>query len=297
MLISPTVDPQARSGPRMFGRWLAGGRLEPPGLLFEQAPDWRRAGAARLIRVVRSALAVHVEDLLPAVAASVTVVHAERDVITSHAYAARLAAGHDHARLVVVPGATHSWPYADRRPLRRPRRAGARMTAALAPEEVVASFDSATVLHAGLAAALRGAPFPHLGNGPAAAAAIRAGGRLPWPILRRLYTRIGASEGIDPRRLGDVDLAAVADGWPTATRGGATRPRSIGSSNGALAHLAAAMQVPWLPGTVLVPVSRDRGPAASRPTRCASASASRRGCWTRTRTWCCTTCTTRSRTS
>ena len=131
---------------------------------------------------------------------------------------------------------------------------------ALAPEKVVASFDSATVLHAGLAAALRGSPFPHLGHGPVAAAAIRTGGRLPWPVLRHLYTRIGAAEGIDPRRLGAVDLAAVArwlaDGYPRRRYPAIM----IGSSNGALAHLAAAMQVPWLPGTVLVPVSRTGDP-------------------------------------
>ena len=34
----------------------------------------------------------------------------------------------------------------------------------------------------------------------------------------------------------------------------------IGSTNGALAHLAAAMQVPWLPGTVLIPVDRVADP-------------------------------------
>ena len=113
VLVSPTVDSQARDVPRILGRWLAGGRLEPAGLLLEQAPDWRRAGPARLARVVRSALAVHIEQLLPAVAAPVTVVHAEHDVITSHAYAARLAAADGHGQLVVVPGATHSWPYAD----------------------------------------------------------------------------------------------------------------------------------------------------------------------------------------
>lgn len=130
----------------------------------------------------------------------------------------------------------------------------------LAPLDVVASFDSATVLHAGLAAALRGRPFPHLGHSSRTAAAIRVAGRLPWPILRRLYTRIGASEGIDPTRLADVDLAAVA-----ATLAGAYPPRRypaalIGASNGALTHLAAALQIPWLPGTVLVPVARTGDP-------------------------------------
>jgi hypothetical protein len=125
---------------------------------------------------------------------------------------------------------------------------------------VVASFDSATVLHAGLAAALRGLPFPHLGNNAAAGAAVRVAGRLPWPMLRTLYTRLGAAEGIPPDRLGDVDLGAVAqwltDGLPRRRYPAAL----IGSTNGALVHLAAAMQVPWLAGTVLIPVDRVADP-------------------------------------
>jgi hypothetical protein len=130
----------------------------------------------------------------------------------------------------------------------------------LPPAKVVASFDSASVLHAGLAAALAGRPFPHLGNNAAAAAAIRVGGRLPWPLLRRLYTRIGASEGIAPDGVGDVDMAAVA-AWLADTYPRRRYPAAmIGSSNGALAHLAAALQIPWLPGTVLVPVSRTGDP-------------------------------------
>jgi hypothetical protein len=130
----------------------------------------------------------------------------------------------------------------------------------LPAEDVVASFDSATVLHAGLAAALRGERFPNLGHGPLTALAVRTAGRLPWPVLRQIYIRIGASEGLDPARLGDVDLSSVArwlaDAYPR-------RPYPavlVGSSNGALAHLAAAMQVPWLPGTVLVPVARTGDP-------------------------------------
>ena len=63
----------------------------------------------------------------------------------------------------------------------------------LKPTKVVASFDSATVLQAALAAALRGEPFPHLGHSSAAALAVRSAGRLPWPLLKQLYARIGAS--------------------------------------------------------------------------------------------------------
>lgn len=87
-------------------------RLMRPALLREQAPDWRRAGPRRLAALVRSALDLRIEDVLPDVAAALTVVHGENDVITSHAYAARLAADHS-GTLLVVPRATHSWPYAD----------------------------------------------------------------------------------------------------------------------------------------------------------------------------------------
>jgi hypothetical protein len=131
----------------------------------------------------------------------------------------------------------------------------------LSPDDVVAAFDSATVLHGGLASALRGQPFPHLGNSSLAAAATRVGGRLPWSVLRGLYTRIGAAEGIDPDRLADVDMGSVAR-WLTDAYPSRRYPAAfVGSSNGALAHLAAAMQVPWLPGTVLVPVARVADPA------------------------------------
>jgi pimeloyl-ACP methyl ester carboxylesterase len=112
VLVSPTVDPEVRTGPRLLARWLVAGRLEHPGLLAAQAPDWRAAGARRLVRVVRSALRVRIEDVLGEVEAELTVVHGDRDVLTSHGYAAALAADHG-GRLLVVPGATHSWPYAD----------------------------------------------------------------------------------------------------------------------------------------------------------------------------------------
>ena len=112
MLVSPTVDPQVRSVPRLVGRWLAGGRLERSELFVEQAPDWRRAGLRRLSQVIRSALTVRIEDILEGVSARLTVVHAENDAITSHCYAAELAADHG-GELLIVPNATHSWPYAD----------------------------------------------------------------------------------------------------------------------------------------------------------------------------------------
>jgi hypothetical protein len=58
-----------------------------------------------------------------------------------------------------------------------------------------------------------------------------------------------------------VDLAAVAR-WLVDQAPRRRYPAVLlGSSNGALSHLAAAAQVPWLPGTVLVPVARSGDPA------------------------------------
>lgn len=90
-------------------RAVAGNRL---GSCGSRRPTGAGPGYAASRRFVRSALAVEVEQLLPEVSVPVTMVHAACDVITSHAYAAGLAADND-AHFVVVPDATHSWPYRD----------------------------------------------------------------------------------------------------------------------------------------------------------------------------------------
>jgi hypothetical protein len=131
---------------------------------------------------------------------------------------------------------------------------------ALQASDMFASFDSASVLHAGLAAALHGRPFPHLGHSAAAGLGIRVASRLPWPLLRELYVRAGAAEGIDPRRVHEVDVGVVAQALVDAYPERRYPAVLVGSSNGAMTHLGAAMQVPWLPGTTLLPVARIGDP-------------------------------------
>lgn len=112
VLVGPTVDPQARTPPRLFARWVNAGRHEHSALLAEQLPDWRAAGVRRIVQVTRSALSVRLEQVLLGVRAELTVVHPEQDGVSSHAYAAGLATAFG-GRLIVVPAATHSWPYRD----------------------------------------------------------------------------------------------------------------------------------------------------------------------------------------
>jgi hypothetical protein len=128
------------------------------------------------------------------------------------------------------------------------------------PADVVASFDSASVLHAATVAALERRMFPNLGRSGALATGIRALGRLPWPLVRQVYARFGGAEGIDPDDLGRIDMQRVAASFADAYPNGRYPGVFIGSSNGALTELAAATQAPWLPGTLLVPVHRV-GPA------------------------------------
>ena len=130
----------------------------------------------------------------------------------------------------------------------------------LKPADSVALFDSATSLLSAVSFALQGKAFPNLGSLAVYGRAVRLGGHLPWPLQRQIYARLGAAEGVDPKRLGDVDLAAVAR-WLTEQYPRRRYPALfLGSSNGALAHLAAAVGAPSLPGTVLVPVTRVGDP-------------------------------------
>jgi pimeloyl-ACP methyl ester carboxylesterase len=79
---------------------------------FSQVPDWSRAGVRRIFRGFASAVGLPIEEVLPRVSAEVTIIHTEYDLLTSHGYAAWLAETHG-ARLVLMPGVSHSWPKAD----------------------------------------------------------------------------------------------------------------------------------------------------------------------------------------
>jgi len=81
-------------------------------MMPQQLLDWARAGPKRLLSGFRSAIDLHLEDILPTVSSELTVIHAEFDPLTSYAYAARLAADHG-GRLLVAPAGSHSRPIDD----------------------------------------------------------------------------------------------------------------------------------------------------------------------------------------
>src|SRR3954464_9772991 len=123
------------------------------------------------------------------------------------------------------------------------------------PREI-AGFDSASGMAVSLARFLHGRDTPPLGKPafralrPLAAAVAR----LPAGARRSVYTRFSGSEGRPAAEIAGLDFETVS----AAVAGLYPRRRDpavgIGSSGGGLVHLCAALGVPWLPQTVLIPL-------------------------------------------
>lgn len=129
----------------------------------------------------------------------------------------------------------------------------------MTPSRYIANFDSSAAMLRGLARFLHGQDFPALGMlTPAKARLLEPviGGlnALPRAVLDRLYMVGGWSEAIRPHRLRDIradDISRwVVDHYPRRRYPAAM----VGASNGAAMHLCAALGIPWLPQTFLIPV-------------------------------------------
>jgi len=139
------------------------------------------------------------------------------------------------------------------------------------PREI-AGFDSASAMVVALARFLHGQDTPPLGKPAFRAlrpvAAVVA--RLPEGTRQSIYSMFSGAEGRPEAEVARLDADAVA----RAIAGVYPRRQYpavvIGSSNGALTHLCAALGVPWLPQTVLLPV-RQRGISPDDPQRAAHA--------------------------
>lgn len=91
-------------------RWLrgdSGGPKEQTGLQLHLG-DWMKSGATRIGIALNSALRTPLEEILPTVSASVTVVHAEHDLLATESWSRSLAVDDAHFRQ--LPDGPHSWP-------------------------------------------------------------------------------------------------------------------------------------------------------------------------------------------
>jgi hypothetical protein len=126
----------------------------------------------------------------------------------------------------------------------------------------LADFDSASAMLVALARFLHGQDFPLMGampkwSAPGMKVLASVVNRLPRWAQEQVYIWSGWLEAISPQELHRVKEAALTD-WVVGLYPKRRYPAiAIGSSNGAATHLWAALGIPWLPQTFLVPVSRS----------------------------------------
>lgn len=119
----------------------------------------------------------------------------------------------------------------------------------------IADFDSASGMLRATGAYLRGEDFPGMGVVPSAFEPIAdLITELPRPLQEQIYIAGSAGEAIAPERLEDVRSEVVAQ-WTVGQYPQRSYPAvAVGSSCGALVNLCAALGIPWLPQTFLIPV-------------------------------------------
>ena len=80
--------------------------------------------------------------------------------------------------------------------------------------------------------------------------------KAPLRLQQRIYALSGGIESVATDKLASADVERIAQ-WVVAQYPQQRDPAvAIGSSNGVLVHLCAALGIPWLPQTFLVPVGR-----------------------------------------
>lgn len=262
VLQGPTMDPEARTALRQAARLALDGTREPPSLLPIMLLDYVSAGLHRSFSTFRYALGDPIEEKLPRVRVPTLVVRGDRDPIVPKRWAERVARLLPKGRLVVAGRSPH---HELRRALgaraRGPGvRAGGRET--VKTPSYVANFDSATAMLRACAAYLRGEDFPALGALPKGIVPIMrpvtaAVNALPRRLREEVYARASSNEAIRPEELRLVSAERVSR-WMVGEYPRRRYPAAaVGSSGGALVHLYAALGIPWLPQTFLVPVKNQ----------------------------------------
>ena len=141
----------------------------------------------------------------------------------------------------------------------------ARVTHMAAHVDYLADFDSSTGMLRALAGYLRGEGLPLLGAMPRSRAPLMklvasVVNRLPKPLQEQVYIWSGWLEAVSTRKLEAVSGDEVADFMAGLYPRRRYPAVAVGSSNGAAVHLWAALGIPWLPQTFLVPVARSGVP-------------------------------------
>lgn len=118
----------------------------------------------------------------------------------------------------------------------------------------LAGFDSTSAMVRALSRFLKGQDFPGMGMAPPSEVLARFVNTLSREAREIIYIYSGFAEAVSPETLGNV-RAEVMTEWVTSSYPQRRYPAvAIGSTSGAHVHLGAALGIPWLPQTFLVPV-------------------------------------------
>lgn len=122
----------------------------------------------------------------------------------------------------------------------------------------VASHDSATGMVLALSDFLKGKAFEGVGAVPANEAYATLINSIPASWRKKLYSWSGKFPAISRAKVGDIDASEI-DRWVCDLYPEKKYPAiAIGSTNGAAVHLCAALGIPWLPQTLLIPVDKGK---------------------------------------
>jgi pimeloyl-ACP methyl ester carboxylesterase len=111
ILVSPTVDPSARSVFRQFLRLLLDVPYEPFSLMPIVLTDYLKAGLGRTAKTFAYAMQDQIEEKLPSVRSSALVVRGERDPVVPQSWAEEVTRLLPAGRLAVIKAAAHAVNY------------------------------------------------------------------------------------------------------------------------------------------------------------------------------------------
>lgn len=260
----PTAEPGTRTVPRQIRCFLRNSVRDKPSVAPIMLRDYWDAGWRRFVHTFRVELEDAIEVKLPSIDVPVLVLSGERDPITRPEWGQRVATMLPRGRHVILAGAAHTAVWGAARQVARAIQAFLREepvpdrieAAADTSPRYVASFDSASGMLRANRNMLHREDFPGLGLDRPVSRLVPLANWLPVRLREKLYSVSGWLEAIPERDLENVRLSEI-DQWLVSELPWRRYPAVfIGSSGGAVLHLAAAMSVPYLPQTLLIPVRR-----------------------------------------
>lgn len=130
-------------------------------------------------------------------------------------------------------------------------------------DKFIAKIDSSSTMLRGAANYLRGKDLSGLAFVPSSRALGALVNAPPKKIRQLVYILGGRKEAVPPEKIPNLRAEEISQWAVNQYSSRRSYPAVLmGSSNGALIHFCAALGIPWLPQTVLVPVRRKKGISA-----------------------------------